>query len=125
MQKVLTLYPEHSEDLKAFHDNPNIETLKKCEEVLKKRRLSEPGQSPLMNYIVGDISYNGPKEVDFSDTITVYNYVRYFFNIDLMIHNAAKSSEFWIYVLKLLTKAKELDGEDGKSKNAKCNSPRY
>lgn len=78
-----------------------------------------------MNFIVGDISYNGPKEVDFSDTTAVYNYVRYFFNIDLLIQNAAKSSDFWVHVLKLLTKTKEhADGEDGKGKNANGNSPR-
>lgn len=109
MDKILTLCPEgNTHFIKAFHDDPNIETLKKCEEVLKNK---------LMNFIVGDISYNGPKEVDFSDTTTVYNYVRYFFNIDLLIQNAAKSSDFWVHVLKLLTKDK--DGKDGKSKNAK------
>lgn len=109
MEKVLTLYP----DLKAFHENPNIETLKKCEEVLKKHSAGKALK--LMNFIVGDISYNGPKDVDFSDTDTVYNYVRYFFNIDLLIHNAAKSSDFWVHVLKLLTKTKELDGKDAES----------
>ena len=114
--KILKFCTKESSELKAFHDDPNIETLKKCEEALNIK---------LMNYIVGDISYNGPKEVDFSDTITVYNYVKYFFNIDLLIHNAAKSSEFWIHVLKLLTKDKEHNatlgrrsGKDGESKNA-------
>lgn len=79
--------------LKRLHQSPTIKHIIKVEEVLQK---------PVLKYIIGDIEYDGPNDVDVNSAKSIFPYINRFFDIERMIRLAVHEFNFWQYIHDLI-----------------------
>lgn len=75
-------------------------------------KLEKAASIHILDFIIGDIKYEGPANVDTKDTKQIYPYVNRFFNIDAMIKNSVNNFSFWCHLYNLIrTKYEQDKGE--------------
>lgn len=75
--------------IKRLNESPTIKRIYDLEDILHR---------PVLKYIIGDIEYEGPHDVDVNSARSIYPYIVKFFDVDRMIHAAVKEFNFWEYI---------------------------